>query len=303
VKRTGLMALVLLAACSWPVLSLRIVCTTTIVGDIVGQICGDENELRVLLSVDVDPHAFEPTPADLVAISHADVVFLNGASLEAGLDTMLENAPGLVVSLSDELELLGADGLHHNHDPHSEDHHEVIVDPHVWFDPTYVHSWVSRIAAVLEEHDPRHQGTYRARAESYRTALDELDRWIETQVQELPQQKRKLVTDHAVFAYFAARYGFEQVGTVFPGLSSLSEPSARDLASLERTIAEFDVPVLFVGMTVNRRLAEQVAADTGIRIVMLYTGALSAADGPAGSYLDLIRYDVTAIVEALSGES
>jgi len=293
VRQVGSVALVLLVACSWSAFSLRIVCTTTIVGDVVGRIAGEESELTVLLPFDVDPHALEPTPGDLVAIARADVVFLNGASLERNLDPILENASGLVVSLSDDLDLLYLEPSEDREDPRK-------ADPHVWFDPTYVTAWTDLIASALTDCDPSGATGYRARAAAYRTELAELDEWIEEQVSGLPEGRRKLVTDHAMFAYFAARYGFVQIGTVFPGLSSLSEPSARDLASLEESIAALDVPVLFIGTTVNRSLAEQIAADTGTRLVTLYTGSLSAPDGPAGTYLALMRYDVTAIVEGLS---
>jgi ABC-type Zn uptake system ZnuABC Zn-binding protein ZnuA len=298
VRKSVWLALALIVACSWSAVSLRIVCTTTIVGDVVSRIAGNGNELTVLLSVDADPHAFEPTPRDLVAIAQADVVFLSGAGLERNLDPILENASGVVVALSDNLNLLLLDAADHEDSGHETGGDR--VDPHVWFDPTYVGAWVDLIVDTLSEQDPGGASEYRARGDDYQSELAELDAWIQDRLSGLPEERRRLVTDHAVFGYFAARYGFKQVGTVFPGLSSLSEPSARGLASLEEAIATLGVPVLFVGTTVNPSLAEQIAADTGTRIVTLYTGSLSEPGGPAGGYLDLMRYDVTAIVEGLS---
>ena len=298
-KRAGRLALALIAACSLPATSLQIVCTTTIVGDVVAQIAGEEHRLTVLLPVDADPHLFEPTPRDLVAIAHADVVFLNGAGLEGGLEPMLAAATGLVVDLSDGLELLRPDeSAHEGEEP--EEHDGEGVDPHVWFDPANVVAWVDRIAAALIDLDPDAESEYRRRATAYRSELAELDAWIEAEVKRLPEESRLLITDHAVFGYFASRYGFRQVGTVFPGLSSFSEPSARDLAALEEVIVSLGVPVLFVGTTANRTLAERIAADTDTRIVPLYTGSLSGPNGPASNYLDLMRHDVKAIVAALS---
>ena len=293
-KKIAVLALLLLSACSWHAMSLRVVCITTIVGDVVAQVAGEANALSVLLSVDADPHAFEPSPQDLIAIATADILFLNGAGLERDLESLVENATGTIVALSDGLDLL----VQNEHDEYSEHHHE--VDPHVWFDPTYVAAWVDRIADALSEQDPERASEYRARADAYQAELSELDVWITEQVRILAPEQRRLITDHAVFGYFAARYGFEQVGTVFPGLSSLTEPSAKEIAALEDTIAALDVPAIFVGTTVNRALAERIAADTGARIVLLYTGSLSGPDGPAASYLDLIRYDVDAIVKGLS---
>jgi ABC-type Zn uptake system ZnuABC Zn-binding protein ZnuA len=110
-----------------------------------------------------------------------------------------------------------------------------------------------------------------------------------------------LVTDHRVLGYFAARYGFRQVGAVVPGFSSLAEPSARELAALEAQVEALDVPAIFVGTTVNPALAERVAADTGAAVVPIYTESLTPPGGPAPSYLELMRYNVAAIVGALGG--
>ena len=126
-----------------------------------------------------------------------------------------------------------------------------------------------------------------------------MDTWIEEQVSLIPIEARKLVTDHAVLGYFAVRYGFEQIGTLLPGFSTLADPSAAELARLEETILHHDVPAIFVRTTVNPRLAEQVARDTGTRVVTLYTGSLSEPENPADTYISLMTYDVTAIVEAL----
>ncbi len=292
---------VALVACSWAAAPLTLVSTTTIVGDVVGRIAGEENDLTILLPVNADPHAFEPTPTDLLAIARADMVFLNGAGLESNLRSILENAGGRVLELSHGLDLRYP-GEVEPHDP-GEGHEHDGADPHVWFDPTYVQAWSERIADALAEADPERASLYRDRAAAYRAELADLDSWIREQVEPLPEARRRLVTDHAVLGYFAVRYGFEQVGTVFPGLSSMAQPSARELAALEDAIADLDVPAVFVGTTVNRTLAEQVAADTGIRIVPLYTGSLSGPDGPASSYLELMRYDVTTIVDALSEET
>jgi len=299
-RKRACLVLAWVIACSWTAVPLEIVCTTTIVGDVVARIAGEGSHVAVLLPVNADPHAFEPTPRDLVLVARADVVFLNGAGLESELDPILEAASGLVVALCGGLDLRSLDASDDEEEGH--DAHSISVDPHVWFDPTYVAAWVDLIEETLIRLDPPGESECRARADAYRADLSELDAWIENRTRALPPDRRRLVTDHAVFGYFAARYGFEQVGTVFPGLSSLSEPSARDLASLEETITSLGVPAVFVGTTVNRTLAEQVAADTGTRVVTIYTGSLSEPGGPADSYLALMRYDVGAIVTGLSEE-
>jgi ABC-type Zn uptake system ZnuABC Zn-binding protein ZnuA len=174
------------------------------------------------------------------------------------------------------------------------------VDPHVWFDPRNVAAWSETIAQALAEADPDRASLYRARANAYQEEIDELDRWIRDRVATVPEEERRLVTDHEAFGYFAALYGFEEIGTILPGYSTLSEPSARDLAALEDGIRAAGVPCVFVGTTIPSDLAEQVAADTGTRIVFLYTGSLSEPDGPAATYLDLMRFDVEQIVRGLT---
>jgi ABC-type Zn uptake system ZnuABC Zn-binding protein ZnuA len=173
------------------------------------------------------------------------------------------------------------------------------ADPHVWFDPQRVLVWVDNIERALSEADPGRRDLFAANAAAYREQLRDLDAWVAQQVAQVPPERRKLVTDHDVLGYFAERYGFEQVGTVIPGLSTLAEPSAQEMAELEQTVQRLGVPAVFVGSTVSPALADRLAQDTGVKVVHLYTGSLSEPGGPADSYLALMRYDVTAIVGAL----
>jgi ABC-type Zn uptake system ZnuABC Zn-binding protein ZnuA len=147
--------------------------------------------------------------------------------------------------------------------------------------------------------DPDNEETYRRNASAYQKELAELDRWIEAQVAQVPPEQRKLVTDHETLNYFAQRYGFETVGAVIPGFSTLAEASAQELAALEDTIRSLGVKAIFLDSTVNPTLAERVAQDTGTRLVRVYSGSLSEAGGEAGTYVDYMRYNTNAIVSAL----
>jgi ABC-type Zn uptake system ZnuABC Zn-binding protein ZnuA len=147
--------------------------------------------------------------------------------------------------------------------------------------------------------DPVNASEFVANAEAYQAELQDLDAWIEEQVATIPAENRKLVTDHQNLGYFADRYGFELVGAVIPGFSAAAEPSAEELADLETAIQELGVQAIFLGTTVPPGLAKRVAADTGAQLVTLYTDALTGPAGEADSYLDLMRLDVQAIVEAL----
>jgi len=279
---------------------LRVVATTTLVGDVVHAIGGDAIELTLLLPVGADPHTFEPTPQDVAAVADAHVIFVNGAGLEVFLDRLLRNAGGntALVAVSDGVEWRRLEDGHEDQ-AHQAEPGDEEIDPHVWFNPLNVVVWTQNIERALSTLDPANAGGYAANAREYRIALQELDTWIVDQVVRVPQARRKLITDHAMFGYFVDRYGFEQAGAVFPGFSSAAEPSAQDLAALIDTIREYDVPAIFVGTTVNPNLARRMADDTGIQVVLLYTGSLSEAGGPADSYLSLMRHDVSAIVRAL----
>ena len=274
---------------------LQVVATTTIVGDVVAQVGGNWIELHVLLPVGSDPHSFDPTPQDIAKVADADIVFANGAGLEKFLDTLIESAGAdeRVVSVSEGITLRGLETA-----PPGDDE-SPGTDPHTWVDPNNVLVWVDNIEHALAAADPDHAANYAENAARYRKQLTDLDAWIRQQVEEIPPENRKLVTDHTLFGYFADEYGFEQVGALIPGYSTLAEPSAQELAAIEDAIREYGVPAIFVGNTVNPALAERVAEDTGTQLVTVYTGSLSGPDGDAPTYLDYMRYNVTAFVEAL----
>jgi ABC-type Zn uptake system ZnuABC Zn-binding protein ZnuA len=286
---------------------LRVVATTSIVADVVSRVGDDLIDLSRLMPLGVDPHAFEPTPQDAAAVSEANVIFINGAGLELFMDDLLQAAESQtpVIAVSRGIELLPAGA--HEHDEEGEgdeDHAEVDdhgdeMDSHTWFDPNNVKTWVANIEGALSRLDPANAEAYAANARAYADELDALDSWIREQVDGIPEDRRKLVTDHAVFTYFVEAYEFEQVGVIMPGASTLSEPSAQALADLINEVEAQEIPAIFVSSTVNPRLANQVARETGVEVVALYTGSLSPQDGPADTYLDFMRYDVTQIVDAL----
>lgn len=277
---------------------VRVVATTTIVGDVVKNVGGEQIDLVVLLPPGTDPHAFEPSPRDLTLVQDADLIFINGAGLEVFLEAMLESAGGLgkVVDLSTSLPLrqLG--------EPHAEgdgEHAHEGFDPHAWTDPHNVFVWTQTVATALSEVDPTNAADYAERSQRYVDELTVLNAWILEQVASIPEENRKIVTDHLTFGYFADRYGFAQIGAIMPGYSTLAEPSAQELASLEEAIRGQNVPAIFVGNTVNPDLAQRVAEDTGVTLVFLYTGSLSDANGETPTYVDYMRYNVSAIVQGL----
>ncbi len=265
--------------------------TTTIVGDAVKQVGGDLIDLEILIPAGSDPHAYAPTPQELARLSEADILFTNGVGLETFLESYLEDMAGgmRVVTVSEDVKL-----IHSENDDHGD-----AYDPHVWMDPGNVMVWIDTITRTLSELDPENIETYQVNSRNYLSKLNELDIWINDQINQVPIDNRKIVSDHNFLSYFAKRYRFFQIGTVVPGTSTLSEPSAQEMAELEDLIRNEDIRAIFVDSAVNPALSESISKDTDVKIVLLHSGSLSGPNGDAGSYIDYMRSNVTSIVEAL----
>ena len=188
----------------------------------------------------------------------------------------------------------------HGHAEEEDDGHgHGELDPHFWFDPLRVKQAVNSIAARFSTLDPEGQTSYQQNAAAYIQELDDLHAWIEERVAVLPEERRLLVTSHDSFQYFAQRYGFEVVGAVLP-ITTEAEPTAQDLEELIETIEHEGAPAIFTEKSHSTELAKRVAEETGATLIGgLYTGSLSEPGGEAESYLELMRYNVDTIVEAL----
>ncbi len=186
------------------------------------------------------------------------------------------------------------------HDDHG--HEEGACDPHIWFDPQNVIRWALTIRDSYSEIDPDHASEYHERALAYAAELDSLEReFIWPALENLPEEKRLLVTAHDALGYLAGTFGFEIVSTVIPGVSTVVEPSASDVAEVIDVIRERELTAIFGESITSDKILQVIAAETGVEIASLYTDSLGEADGPAGTYLDYMRYNFTTIVEALSG--
>jgi zinc/manganese transport system substrate-binding protein len=188
---------------------LRVVATFSILGDLVKHVADDEADVVTLVGPDGDAHTFEPTPTDGVAVAEADILFENGAGLEGWLDKLYKSSGsrGQRVTVTDGLKLREAE----------QDHEK---DPHVWHDVQNAIHMVEVIRDHLVQADPDHAGQYRANASSYLARLHSLHRWVEEAAGTLPPERRKLVTSHDTFGYFAGRYGFEITGTALASFST-----------------------------------------------------------------------------------
>lgn len=282
--------------------TLRVVATTNIVGDVVHQVGGDAIELVQLLPPGTDPHSYQARPDDLRALNQAHVVFINGLHLEEAMSPVLESldsgAPVIAVNIGvTPLEL-----QEEHADDAADDHHHEGADPHTWMDVRNVEQWVTNIAAVLTALDPAHATAYAANATAYTAELAALHEEIATTLASVPAAQRKLVTDHDNLGYLAHAYGLTIVGAVIPSLSTMAAPSAQELAALQQQITQEGVKAILVGNTVNPNVAQQLARDTGAVITTIYTDSLSDADGPAATYLEMMRYNLAQIVAALTAK-
>lgn len=301
-----IMTALLLSACqpaaNQPATSgIHVLAVESYLGDIAQNVAGDRIKIETLMPLGVDPHSFEPAPQDVAKISQSSVLIINGAGFEEWLKETLSNAGGerTVINASQGLTSRTArEGEAVMHAEEGEHHQE--GDPHFWLNPQNTVRYVENIRDGLIQADPEGREVYTQNATAYITELNNLDAWIEQQLQVLPQEKRQIVTNHESFGYYADRYGFQIIGTVIPSVSSESAPSAQQLALLIDTIRATGTRVIFLETGENPQLAEQIADETGVEVVSdLYTHSLSSLDGPAPSYLEMMRYNTRTIVEAL----
>jgi ABC-type Zn uptake system ZnuABC Zn-binding protein ZnuA len=228
-------------------------------------------------------------------VAGADLVIVNGAGLEGTLLTTLQNAVGdtPIVDASAELPT-------RTPQPGEPQLAAGEKDPHFWLDPKLVKTYVANIEKAFSAADPAGAATYAANAAAYDRKLDALDAWIRQQVAQVPPAGRRLVTDHASLGYFADRYGFSVVGTVIPSASTGETPTARQLADLTQAIRASGAKAIFVDASDNPQLAEQIGSETGVKVVTgLLDHSLTAAGGAAPTYIDMMKYDVRQIVQAL----
>ncbi|MCS7072822.1 MAG: zinc ABC transporter substrate-binding protein, partial [Anaerolinea sp.] len=293
-------------------------------GDIVGVIGGDNIELTVLVGPDGDPHVYEPTPQDVAALAEADLLFENGLELEPWIDDLYTASGSSAVRVAvsegvDVIPLMGHEHGHHEHEHQNESpvgegemhqgeamtdaraHEHGEFDPHTWMSPRNVIIMVENIRAALSEADPDHAEMYAANAEAYIAQLNELDAYIREQVATIPEAHRVLITTHELFGYFARDYGFELTDSALGSITTeAADPSAAQIAAVIDEIRAFGVPAVFVENVGNPELMEQIAREAGVTLAPpLYTHGLGPAGSGAETYLNMMRYNIDVIAEAL----
>ncbi|MDI9408407.1 MAG: zinc ABC transporter substrate-binding protein [Candidatus Pacebacteria bacterium] len=264
---------------------IKIIASTTLVADFAREIGGERVAVESLIQAGGDPHEYQARPRDAIAMNGARLVIVNGLGLDGGIERLARSTVGGARTI-----VLGAQaGIK-----------PIGKDPHIWQDPNRVRVMVEAIAARLTVDDPNGAEYYRQRLELYLQRLSELDREIRQGFAKIPSERRKIITSHDAFGYFAVTYGIEFLAP--EGTASQSEASARRLVGLIEQIKRERIRVIFIETISDPRLIEQIARETGARVGLpLYSDSLSAESGPAGDYLAMMRYNLAQFLRAMEG--
>ena len=265
---------------------LNVVASFSILGDFVRNVGGDRVNVTTLVGPDSDPHVYEPTPSDAKKIADARFVFVNGFGLEGWLPRLVQSAGGkaaIVTATSGLAPLTLGSG----------------ADPHAWQSPINAKTYVANIRDALVAADPADAGTFRANADAYLAKLEAPDREVREAVAKIPDGRRKVISTHRAFGYFAAAYGVEFIAPV--GVSTESEASARDIAAIITQIRAARIPAVFLENISDPRLIRRISAETGARVGgTLYSDSLTAEKGDAPTYIDMVRHNIKALTSALA---
>ena len=287
----------------------RVVATFSILGDMAKRIGGKHLEITTLVGPGGDTHVYKPTPTAARALSEADVLIVNGLDFEGWLDRLIDAsdfngtrsvATKGVAPISFENDQDNhTEGAHH--DDHGEEHayhHHGAFDPHAWMDPQNAIIYADNITVALAQADPDNAARFYKNRAAYVTEIQALDADIRKLVADLPDNRRTVVTSHDAFQYFGRTYGLTFIAP--QGLSTDSAASAKGVARLIERIRAEGISAVFVENIADPRLLQQIAQETGATIGgTLYPGALSGQDGPAPTYLDMMRHNAKTLVHAL----
>lgn len=306
-RRTALCLLTGSLALAWSLMpaaaqapeKLKVVATFSILGDLVRNVGGDRVEVTTLVGPNGDAHVYAPTPADGRRLTEAKVVFTNGLKFEGWIERLVKSSgtKAARIEAARGVKPLQGEGEHGHGHRHGHDHGS--VDPHAWQDIGNAKVYVANIRDALIAADPMGKEAYEAQAAAYLARLDALDGEVKALVTRIPAERRKLITSHDAFRYFEAAYGIDFVSP--QGVSTDSEASAKDVAKIIQQIKREKITAVFVENVSDARLMERIAQETGARIgERVYSDALSDANGPAATYIDMMRHNIRAFSAAMS---
>ncbi len=288
--------------------ALPVVASFSILADLVSRVGGDRVTIATLVGAGGDAHVFQPKPADAKKLAEAKLVFVNGLGFEGWMDRLVKSsgtkAPIVVASKGVEPRKAEEEEDHdehakgkggHDHD-HGHDHGG--IDPHAWQSIANVKIYVANIRDGLVAADPAGKDTYVANAAAYLAELDGLEGEVKAAIAKIPVEKRRVITSHDAFGYFAAAYGLEFLAP--QGISTDAEPSAKGVAKLIGQIRKEKIRAVFVENMTDGRLVERIAKETGVKLGgAIFSDSLSPKGGPATTYVDMVRHNVKLLSAAM----
>jgi zinc/manganese transport system substrate-binding protein len=265
---------------------VNVVTSFSILGDFAKNVGGERVSVTTLVGPDGDVHVYAPAPADAKKIADAKLLVINGLGLEGWLPRLLQasgsKAPIIIATKNIAPLRLGSD-----------------ADPHAWQSVANARTYVTNIRDALGVADPADAGIFRANAQAYLAELDALDGEVREAIGKIPESRRKVISTHDAFGYFASAYGIEFIAPL--GVSTESEASARDIAGIITQIKTAKIPAVFLENISDPRLIRQIAAETGARIGgTLYSDSLTGEKGDAPTYIDMVRHNIRALTSALA---
>jgi zinc/manganese transport system substrate-binding protein len=265
---------------------LKVVASFSILGDFVRNVGGDRVEVTTLVGPNGDVHVYTPAPADAKKIADARLVVINGLGLEGWLPRLVQSSASkaVIVTASNGIVPLKSGSA---------------ADPHAWQSVSNAKIYVANIRDALAAADPGDAAAFRTNADGYLAKLGELDRNVRQAMAQIPPTRRKVISTHGAFGYFAAAYGIEFIAPL--GVSTDSEPSARDIADIITQIRAAKIPAVFVENISDPRLIQRISAETGAGIGgTLYSDSLTGEKGDAPTYIDMVRHNIKALTQALT---
>ena len=264
---------------------LNVAASFSILADFARNVGGDKVDVTALVGPNGDVHVYVPAPSDARKVADAKLLLVNGLGLEGWLPRLVQSSgsKAAIVTASN-----GIAPLEHGSE----------ADPHAWQSVANAKIYVANIREALAAADPGDAAAFRANADRYLAELDALDRDVRTAVAQIPPERRKVISTHNAFGYFAAAYGIQFIAP--SGVSTETEPSARDIAAIIQQIKAEKVPAVFLENISDDRLIRRIAAETGARVGgTLYSDSLTGEKGPAPTYIDLVRHNIKALISAL----
>ncbi|WP_454616769.1 metal ABC transporter solute-binding protein, Zn/Mn family [Bradyrhizobium cenepequi] len=264
---------------------LNVVASFSILADLVRNVGGDKVNVAALVGPEGDAHVYRPTPADARKVAEAKLLFINGFALEGWLPRLVQSAGGkaTIITATDGITPIKLGSA---------------PDSHAWQSVANAKIYVANIRDALAAANPANAAAFRANAEGYLAELEALDSDVRQAVATIPEGRRKVISTHRAFGYFAAAYGIEFIAPV--GVSTESEPSARDIAGIITQIKKAKIPAIFLENVSDPRLIQRIAEETGARIGgTLYSDSLTAEKGEAPTYIAMVRHNIKALTSAL----